>query len=151
MGINLKRSIRCSEILHLGFWRICSIRLLIDYLYRFCLLLWFVLSDLFDHNKLDMTFRIIQTFLLLVICLINSSTSTPLLWPLPKQLQINSTATPVDVSPCEVRYIIESPLEPYIDNLIKFYLERVFSCSSQTSSDFSLNIIVPAKTINIPL
>ena len=61
-------------------------------------------------------------FIVLIFCLIAYGQSKPLLWPLPKSMNTNDSAVPIQVSPCEVKYIISSPLSPFIDNMIKFYL-----------------------------
>lgn len=81
----------------------------------------------------------------------HTAVAAPLLWPKPQHMTFNASAPPVTVSPCEVRYLVQSPLQPYIQNTIDFYLSTVFHCPSTPQSNYTLTIGVPASSVNLPL
>lgn len=89
--------------------------------------------------------------LLVVVLLCASCSAFPLFWPQPWQVTINPTATPLSISPCNVRYIVQSPLDSSIQSIIDFYLDSVFKCKSKVPANYSINIVVPARSINLPL
>ena len=89
--------------------------------------------------------------IVLLVGIISPALGVPLLWPLPHNVSLNSTASPDQISPCSVRYVINSPLAPYIENIVNFYLTKVFKCVENSTSSEVLNIVVPAKEINLPL
>jgi hypothetical protein len=77
--------------------------------------------------------------------------SLPQFWPRPQSLTLNESAAPIFISPCDVKYIVESPISPYVENILAWYLSRVFKCSSNSTSNYTMNIVVPTRMINIPL
>jgi hypothetical protein len=56
------------------------------------------------------------------------TSSVPLLWPQPSHIVFNSEATPLAVSPCEIKYIIESPISSMVEGILDFYLKDIFHC-----------------------
>lgn len=92
-----------------------------------------------------------QIFICFCACLLIQSSALPLLWPEPQQISTNSSAPGVKISPCNVRYIVESPLQLNIESIINWYLDSVFKCTNKSISNYSINIVVPARTINLPL
>ena len=138
LGIEQPRSIRYQKIL-LGLTELCSI---VQSLICYSRLVW-ILIDMPSYKAL----------LTLIIVLLGSqlTIASPLLWPQPQSLKFNSSALPLHVSPCEIRYIIQSPLQPYIQNIIDFYLSKVFTCSSPIQNNYTLVIGVPSPSINLPL
>ena len=91
--------------------------------------------------------KVLLVALLIVAC----SASVPLLWPLPRNATFNVSASALKVSPCNVNYIIESPIQPNIKYMVDWYLDQVFKCPSKIPSNISINIVVPARTVNLPL
>lgn len=75
----------------------------------------------------------------------------PPLWPYPQYVSSNSQAPPLRVSPCDIRYSIDSPTAPYIQAIIDFYLDSVFTCAKKGDSGFTIIITVNGKTVNLPL
>jgi hypothetical protein len=92
-----------------------------------------------------------QILIFFCACLVIQSSGLPLLWPEPQQITSNASAPAVKISPCDVRYIVESPLQLNIESIINWYLDTVFKCTTKSISNYSINIVVPARTINLPL
>lgn len=81
--------------------------------------------------------------LLAVFVLVSTANnSTHLLWPRP----VNFTSTPegdnVTVSPCDIKYIVESPGQSIVEEVINLYQIQVFGCSKTTQGKVSLNVVV---------
>jgi len=89
--------------------------------------------------------------ILLAIACISQICCIPAFWPQPSQLTLNVSAARVAISPCNVRYIIQSPILAQLMQTIDFYQNNVFKCKEHKSSAFALNIGVTANTINLPL
>lgn len=88
---------------------------------------------------------------LILACLLIQSSALPLLWPEPQQVAINASAPAVKISPCDVKYVIESPIQANVQNMINWYLDNVFLCANRSVSNYSMNIIVAARSVNLPL
>jgi hypothetical protein len=71
-----------------------------------------------------------------------ANNSTNLLWPRP----VNFTYTPdgdnVTVSPCDIKYIVESPGQSIVEEVINLYQIQAFGCSKTTQGKVSLNVVV---------
>ncbi len=54
------------------------------------------------------------------------------------------------VSPCEIRYNIQSPIIDYVSANVDFYLETVFKCATKTPKNYTLSIVVRSSNMTLP-
>ena len=88
---------------------------------------------------------------IIIACISQPTHSLPMLWPEPHSLSLNVSAVPLLVSPCDINYVIQSALAPYIQTIIDTYLANVFKCSTKKESNISLYISVSSRSVNLPL
>ena len=65
---------------------------------------------------------------LAIVLVIGQIGCLPAFWPHPSQLALNASAARVAISPCNVRYIIQSPILAQLMQIIDFYQINVFKC-----------------------
>jgi hypothetical protein len=74
--------------------------------------------------------------------MLTSNKTTNILWPMPKNLETNTSATPLIISPCRINYKITSPSNILIQEIVTLYMIQVFKCSQQPKANITLNIVV---------
>lgn len=87
---------------------------------------------------------------LLVLCATIYTQKQPLIWPLPTQFTFNSSSESLSLSPCNVRYIIESPIAPIVEEMMNLYLKNAFNCQDRTPGSVSLNVVVKSSNMTLP-
>jgi hypothetical protein len=90
--------------------------------------------------------KVILILAILSLALAATSNATNTLWPRP----INYTYTPegpnVTVSPCDIKYVVSSPGQLYVEDMINLYLIQVFKCAKVQPGKIVLNVVV--KTVD---
>lgn len=73
-----------------------------------------------------MPFKI--TVLSVLFSILAVSFAYPLFWPQPQQLSLNQSAVPLYISPCDVRYKVDSKLYIQVAEMLTLYQGHVFKC-----------------------
>lgn len=84
--------------------------------------------------------------LFMAVLLVLSSTATVhtsnRLWPKPANLTYDPQGENVTVSPCNIKYVVESPGQPYVEEIISLYQVQIFKCVKIVPGNLVMNIIV---------
>lgn len=68
--------------------------------------------------------------------------TTSLLWPKPANFSMDNAAETFTISPCEIKYVVESPGQVFVEELLNLYLVDVFGCTKLEPGKLVMNIVV---------
>ena len=89
--------------------------------------------------------------LLAVLTLIAAANPADVLWPKPRHFSSSPQGETVPVSPCDIEYIIDAPSNAEIQQIIDWYLTKVFKCRIlRQTGPVSLRIAVANTALLIP-
>lgn len=54
------------------------------------------------------------------------------------------------VSPCDIKYVVESPGQIYVQEMINLYLIQVFQCTKIQEGKIAMNVVVRSTDIMVP-
>jgi len=87
-----------------------------------------------------------KVLLFMTILLVLASAATEhtsnRLWPKPANLTYDPEGENVTVSPCNIKYVVESPGQPYIEDIISLYQVQIFKCAKIEPGSLIMNVIV---------
>ena len=73
---------------------------------------------------------------------VSANYSTPLLWPLPSKLSMNTSSEPLVVDPCGINYRFEAVPSDYVKQMVNVYLIDVFKCGQVPPGKITMTIVV---------